>query len=173
MPPAGFMPIRMPVRIQWSRIASSITSVTGMVAAGWTLPVDVLMKTSPSFGAGVPGTLHDASIARSLARRTLSSVSSSPVSRMIFRCAGTPLGGAAHSARVSRISRAISSNRPARNSPRLITMSISSAPAAIASAQSRRRMSRGYCALGKPVATAATFTPLPASASFATGTIIG
>ena len=154
-------------------MASSMTSVTGMVAAGCTLPVEVLMKTSPSFGAPIPGTVHAASMARSLACRTLSSVSSSPVSRMILRCAGTPFGGCAHSPRVSRISRITSSKRPDRNRPRLITMSISSAPAAMASAQSRSRTSSGYCPLGNPVATAATFTPLPASASLATGTMVG
>jgi hypothetical protein len=56
-------------------MASSITSVTGIVAAGVTLPVDVLMKSAP------------AAIARIDARRTLSYVSSSPVSRMTLRCA--------------------------------------------------------------------------------------
>ena len=90
-----------------------------------------------------------------------------------MRCAGFPFGGCAHSARVSRISRATSSSRPERNSPRLITMSTSSAPEAIASAQSRSRTSSGYCALGNPVATAATFTPEPPSASFAAATIVG
>ena len=45
-----------------SRIASSITSVTGSVAAGWTLPVEVLMKSAP------------AAIARIDARRTWSNV---------------------------------------------------------------------------------------------------
>ena len=58
-----------------SRTASSITNVTGNVAAGFTLPVDVLMKSPP---ASRPS--HDA-------RRTLSSVASSPVSRMTLRWA--------------------------------------------------------------------------------------
>jgi hypothetical protein len=57
-----------------SRIASSITSVTGSVAAGATLPVEVLMKSAP------------AAMARTLARLTLSYVSSSPVSRITLRC---------------------------------------------------------------------------------------
>ena len=56
-------------------MASSMTSVTGSVAAGVTLPVEVLMKSAP------------AAMARMLARRTLSNVSSSPVSRMTLRCA--------------------------------------------------------------------------------------
>jgi len=49
------------------------TASIGSVAAGVTLPVDVLMKSAP------------AAMARMLARRTLSYVSSSPVSRMTFR----------------------------------------------------------------------------------------
>ena len=60
MPPAGFIPTCRPVRSMKSRIAPSITSVTGMVAAGWIFPVEVLMKSAP------------AAIASSLAKRTLS-----------------------------------------------------------------------------------------------------
>ena len=52
-----------------------MTSVTGRVAAGWILPVDVLMKSPP------------ASIASQDARRTLSYVTSSPVSRITLRWA--------------------------------------------------------------------------------------
>ena len=48
MPPAGFMPTTRPVRRWKSRIASSMTSVTGSVAAGVTLPVEVLMKSAPA-----------------------------------------------------------------------------------------------------------------------------
>ncbi len=44
MPPAGFTPTCWPVASRKSRTASSITSVTGRVAAGWILPVEVLMK---------------------------------------------------------------------------------------------------------------------------------
>ena len=69
------MPTWRPVWRSKSRAASNITSVTGSVAAGWTLPVEVLMKSAP------------AAIARTLARRTLSYVSSSPVSRMTLRWA--------------------------------------------------------------------------------------
>ena len=50
-----------------------MTRVTGSVAAGATLPVEVLMKSAP------------ASMASQDARRTLSSVLSSPVSRITFR----------------------------------------------------------------------------------------
>ena len=67
--PAGRSPPRQ------SRTASSMTSVTGSVAAGVTLPVEVLMKSAP------------ASMASQDARRTLSSVPSSPVSRITLRCA--------------------------------------------------------------------------------------
>ena len=55
--------------------ASSITRVTGGVAAGLTLPVLVLMKSAPPAMAS-----HEA-------RRTLSSVASSPVSMITLRWA--------------------------------------------------------------------------------------
>ena len=60
MPPAGLTPTWRPVCARKSRTASSITSVTGSVAATGTLPVEVLMKSAP------------ASIASQEARRTLS-----------------------------------------------------------------------------------------------------
>ena len=60
MPPAGFTPTIRPVWSRKSRTASSITKVTGSVAAGCTLPVEVLMKSAP------------ASMASQLTRRTLS-----------------------------------------------------------------------------------------------------
>ncbi len=60
IPPAGFTPTCRPVVSRKSRTASSMTRVTGGVAAGSTLPVEVLMKSPP------------ASIASQLARRTLS-----------------------------------------------------------------------------------------------------
>ncbi|GAA3125921.1 hypothetical protein GCM10020001_053700 [Nonomuraea salmonea] len=60
MPPAGFTPTWRPVASRKSRTASSMMSVTGGVAAGDTLPVEVLMKSAP------------ASIASQDARRTLS-----------------------------------------------------------------------------------------------------
>ena len=43
-PPAGFIPTAWPVPRSKSRIASSMTRVTGRVAAGVTLPVEVLMS---------------------------------------------------------------------------------------------------------------------------------
>ena len=54
-PPAGFIPTCRPVAFSKSRIASSMTSVTGSVAAGWTLPVEVLMKSAPAAMARIAG----------------------------------------------------------------------------------------------------------------------
>ncbi len=113
-----------PVRSWKSRIASSMTSETGRVAAGWILPVEVLMKSAP------------AAMASTLARRTLSRVPSSPVSRITFSL--VPL----EASLTSTISSNTSWSRPARNAPRLITMSISSAPASTASATSPSRTAR-------------------------------
>ena len=78
MPPAGLTPTICPVSSRQSRTASSMIIVTGIVAAGEILPVEVLMKSPP------------ASIASHEARRTLSYVTSSPVSRMTLRCASAP-----------------------------------------------------------------------------------
>ena len=75
MPPATLTPTRRPQSCSKSRTAASMTSATGGVDAGPTLPVEVLMKSAP------------ASIASHDARETLSSVTSSPVSRITFRCA--------------------------------------------------------------------------------------
>ena len=60
MPPAGFTPTICPVASRKSRTASSMIRVTGRVAAGCTLPVEVLMKWPPAI------------IDSQLARRTLS-----------------------------------------------------------------------------------------------------
>ena len=60
MPPAGLTPTCAPVSSRQSRTASSMIRVTGSVAAGGTLPVEVLMKSPP------------ASIDSHEARRTLS-----------------------------------------------------------------------------------------------------
>ena len=78
MPPAGFTPIFSPVSRCHSCTICSMSSVTGRVAAGCTLPVEVLMKSPP------------ARIASQDARRTLSYVFSSPVSRMTLRLAYDP-----------------------------------------------------------------------------------
>ncbi|CAI8399803.1 MAG: Uncharacterised protein [Cellulomonadaceae bacterium TMED98] len=99
-----------------------------------------------------------ANIANQLARRTLSRVWSSPVSKITFKCALEP-----SVRRQAAFTWTISSNtcpiRPDRNAPRSITMSISSAPAATASSVSAsftRILARPE---GKAVATAATATP--------------
>ncbi len=57
--------------------------------------------------------------------------------------------------------------------PRLITMSISSAPSLTANLVSAIFTARGACPLGKAVLTLATFTPLPARACLATFTSEG
>ena len=62
---------------------------------------------------------------------------------------------------------------PERNAPRSMTMSISSAPIATARRVSSILTGSGTWPAGKPVATEATLTPLPASASLATGTRFG
>src|SRR5579875_1596452 len=54
-----------------------------------------------------------------------------------------------------------------------MTMSISSAPSSRAARASATLTAVGYWPDGKPVATAATFTPLPASRSRTTGTRFG
>ena len=131
------------------------TKVTGMVAAGCIFPVEVLMKSAP------------ACMAISLALLTLSSVPSSPVSRITFNRAGPQ----------ASFIIAISSNTklysPAWNLPRLITISTSSAPLATAYFVSRIFTSRGACPLGKAVATDATLIPEPSRAFLATLTIVG
>ena len=72
MPPAGFTPTCTPVCARKSRTASSISRVFAGVALTATLPVEVLMKSAP------------ASMPSQEARRMLSYVESSPVSKMTF-----------------------------------------------------------------------------------------
>jgi hypothetical protein len=48
IPPAGLTPTCRPCASRKSRTASSMTIVTGSVAAGLTLPVEVLMKSAPA-----------------------------------------------------------------------------------------------------------------------------
>src|SRR5436190_14117510 len=81
---------------------------------------------------------------------------------MTFRCASP------QASRTRTISSCTRASSPARNASREITMSISSAPAATASSVARSLMSSGTWPDGKPVATAAVFTPVPASAVLAT-----
>ena len=62
---------------------------------------------------------------------------------------------------------------PVRNASREMTMSISSAPAATVSSVSRTLISSDVCPAGKPVDTAAVWTPVPSSAARTTGTCAG
>src|SRR5215475_4003261 len=155
MPPATLTPTRRPVASAKSRTADSITSATGGVAAGVTLPVEVLMKSAP------------ASIASQAARRVLSRVASSPVSRITLRCVGP------HASRTARTSSYTCAYRPARNAPRSMTMSTSSAPAFTASATSASFTASEARPDGNAVATEATATPLPASSLRASPTRSG
>src|SRR5215831_1210396 len=132
-----------------------MTSATGGVAAGCTFPVEVLMKSAP------------ASITSQEARDTLSSVTSSPVSSITLRCA---LPQASRTARTSSYTWAY---RPARNAPRSMTMSTSSAPASTASATSASFTASEARPDGKAVATEATATSLPASSARARATRSG
>src|SRR5690349_11978530 len=59
MPPAALTPTRRLVRSRKSRTASRMTSVTGSVAAGATLPVLVLMKSAPASMASQEGAAVD------------------------------------------------------------------------------------------------------------------
>ena len=89
------------------------------------------------------------------------------------RSRGSPSGGRRRRPPCTRtISSCTRASSPARNASREITMSISSAPAATASSVSRSLTSSDAWPDGKPVATAAARTPLPASASRATPTSV-
>src|SRR5215475_15005895 len=155
MPPAALTPTRRSAEPAKSRTASSMTRVTGSVAAGATLPVEVLMKSAP------------ASIASQEARRTLSSVPSSPVSRITFRCASP------QAPRTAAISSNTSWYRPDRKAPLSMTMSTSSAPAATADFTSASFTSSAARPDGNAVATLATWIGVPATPATATGTRSG
>ena len=86
---------------------------------------------------------------------------------MTLRCASPQ---ASLTRTISSITRVSS---PDRKASREMTMSISSAPAATASAVSRSLASSDTWPAGKPVATDAVRTPLPASAAWATPTSAG
>ena len=86
---------------------------------------------------------------------------------MTFRCASPH---ASFTRTISSITRASS---PSRNASREMTMSISSAPAATVSSVSRSLMSSDVWPAGKPVDTAAVWTPVPSSAAWTTGTCAG
>src|SRR5436190_1021370 len=152
MPPAGLKPIVDPVRVSYSRIIRAITTPTGSTAFTDSLPVDVLMKSAPAI------------IATMLARATLVSVARSPVPRIAFMCARPQ---ASRNARTSAYS---AGQSPVRTCARVITMSISCAPAATEACTSSRRCANGLSPAGKPVETAATGMPDPSSAATAVGT---
>ncbi len=97
----------------------------------------------------------------------LSYVDSSPVSKMTFRRA------APEASFTATISSYTFMYLPARNAPRSMTMSISSAPAATASRTSASFTSSAARLTGKAVATEATFTEEPATASLAVATMSG
>ena len=108
-----------------------------------------------------------ASMASQEARATLSRVASSPVSRITLRWAGP------QASRTARISLKTWPYRPARNAPRSITMSISSAPARTASSVSASLTASEARPDGNAVATDATATVLPATALRASRTRSG
>ena len=76
MPPAGLKPTFLPVFSWNARIALVITIPNGSVAFTLSLPVDVLMKSAPAI------------MQTWLATATLRRVASSPVARIVLRCAG-------------------------------------------------------------------------------------
>ena len=138
-------------------MASIITWLLPSVAFAEVLPVLVLMKS--------PG--RSTRIARNDAARMLSYVSSSLVSKITFSVASP------HASSTCAISSCTSASSPARNAPRLITMSISSAPSPTAARTSARRVFSGACPDGNAVATEATLTVEPATPRFACRTIAG
>ena len=152
IPPAGLNPTAWPVSSRYSRIWRVITIPTGRVAFTASLPVDVLMKSAPAI------------MAARLARATFVSVARSPVPRITFRCASP------HASRNAFTSRYSASQSPARACARVITTSISCAPASTDARISSSRCGKGLRPAGKPAETAATGIPEPARASTAVGT---
>ena len=55
MPPAGLNPTAIPVCCAYSRMARTITRLTGSVAFVGSLPVEVLMKSAPAIIATIAG----------------------------------------------------------------------------------------------------------------------
>src|SRR5579871_5490061 len=133
IPPAGLKPTAMPVSCAYSRMARVITNPTGSVALVVSLPVEVLMKSAPAI------------MATTLARPTLRRVSRSPVPRITFMCAGTQ---ACLKAAISSYS---SCQRPPNTCARVMTTSISSAPASTERRISSMRSDKGESPAGKPV----------------------
>ena len=106
-------------------------------------------------------------MAISLARRTLSKVTNSPVSRITFKCA------LPHASFTFVISSETYWYSPHKNLPREITISISSAPAFTTDFTSANLALSEVIPLGKAVATDAIFIFVPDKAFFAMGTIFG
>src|SRR6266581_7509982 len=152
MPPAGLKPTAASVRVSYSRIMRAMTTPTGSTALMGSLPVDVLMKSAPAI------------IATMLARATLVSVASSPVPRIAFMCARP------QASRNARTSAYKAGQSPVRTCARVMTMSISCAPAATEACTSSSRCAKGFRPAGNPVETAATGIPEPARAATAVGT---
>src|SRR6266404_2825516 len=152
IPPAGLKPTAMPVSSAYSRIARVITTPTGNTAFTASFPVEVLMKSAPAI------------IATRLARATFRNVSKSPVPRITFRCAGPQ----------ASLNATISSYSCCHFAPntcaRVITTSISCAPASTERRISAMRSSSGESPAGNPVETAATGIFVPSSARRAVST---
>ncbi len=142
----------MPVRSPYSRNALTITSETGSVAFTVSFPVDVLMKSAPAI------------IATQLARATFLNVSKSPVPRIAFICA------APHASLNAATSSYRAFHSPLKTCARVITISISPAPASTLLRISATRVSSGDSPAGKPVDTAATGIPDPSNAFTAVST---
>ncbi len=152
IPPAALKPTAIPVCWAYSRIARVITRPTGNVAFVASFPVEVLMKSAPAI------------MATTLARPTLRRVSKSPVARITFMCAPPQ---ACLKAATSSYS---ACHRPPKTCARVMTTSISCAPASTERRISATRSASGDSPAGKPVETAATPTPLPSSACRAVST---
>src|SRR5213078_2779413 len=129
-----------------------MTTPTGRVAFTVSLPVDVLMKSAPAI------------IATWLARATFTSVARSPVPRITFMWASP------QASRKARTSSYSASHAPASACARVITTSISCAPAATEALISSIRWGRGFNPAGNPVDTAATGIAESCKASTASGT---
>src|SRR5580704_7972244 len=99
-----------------------------------------------------------------LARATFRNVSKSPVPKITFICAGP------QAARNVAISSNKACHRPPNTCARVITTSISCAPASTDRRISATRSSRGDNPAGNPVDTAATLIPLPSKARSAVST---
>ena len=148
MPPAAFS------RVPFFRCAFN-SSTSSRVAPALPKPVEVLRKSAPEKET----TPH---------RRTFSSSVRLQVSMMTFRM--RPL----HTPLTRLISDSTRSNRPSFTSPRLTTISSSSAPSSIAAAASQALTSVLLYPLGKPITVqTGSSTPSRSSSFFASRTRAG